>query len=499
MFKRLIRYILILSCSVLTACQPTPDEPVVQNKSDQEMLNIIEQSNDETIVDVPEHYNNSFESTNEQMTVYIDADISMQDSGSCAVYTIKPKELTQADADLILDTFTGDNTLYATNGGTEVITKEHQEEVIVFFERMLAQAETPEAKQELKHMVDYFKIEYDFAQESRYEIPAKTTFSSVFGNQMLRALEFSWNETGTIYGQEGTEEDYLEEKQGLLNSIESAELLSIKGIIDLEGDVEAYIDIRKNNSGKNTSVRYSKYNYKEETLSSFGYPVSEPLPLRISESEAIKLAEDTLCTLGIDYMALTEIHQEKEKHYMKYVRNVDGLLQNEVISCDFDEVNNFRETWQAEYILIMVDDSGIVYFDWRSPSEVVEELTKDVILMDFNEVMSIFEQQMQAEKVFVEPDEKQYITNREFYIDRIELNSMTIAKLDNRKEYYTVPVWDFFGHEVVTYCEDYNEYVLQNGGYNLDENNKRIVENDKLSYVTINAIDGTCINRTIGY
>lgn len=485
---------------LLTGCQQTPEQSAVQNKSDQEMLEIINQSKEKTVekANVPEHYNTTFESANGQMSVYIDADVSMQDALGYAVYTIKPKDLTQGEADIILDTFIGDNTLYATDGGTEVNTKEYIEELIISCERLLAQAETTEAKQELKHMIDYFIIEYEFAKESRYEIPAETTFSSVFCNQMLRALEFSWNETGTIYGEEGTEEDYLEERQGILDSIESGESLSIEGIVDLEGDNEAFIAIEKNNSGKNTSVHYSKYNYKEETFS-IGYPVSEPLLLKISESEAIEIVEETLSSLGIDYMALTEVYQEKEKHHMKYVRNVDGLLQNDVISCDFDEVNNFRETWRAENILIMVDDSGIVYFHWRSPSEVVEELTEDVILMDFEDVMRIFEQQMQAERVFVEPEEKQYIVNREFHIHRIELNSMTIAKLDNRKEYYTVPVWDFFGHEVVTYSEDYKEYVLQNGGYKLDENNQRIVENDKASYVTINAIDGTCIDRNIGY
>jgi hypothetical protein len=345
----------------------------------------------------------------------------------------------------------------------------------------------------------YFKKEYEFAQESRYEIPALTTFSDVFGNQMLRSLEFSWRQTGTIYGEVGTEYDYNIEKEKLMNSIEKGENLAIEGIVDLEGDSEALIQIEKNNSNKNNSIRYNKYNYKEETLSDFGYQVKEREELTISESNAKEIVDGILMKLDIDYVSLVEYKIENKRHCFEFCRSINGLTQNTIVPENYNPFDAYRERWGEEQIYFEIDNTGLAKFVWQSPSDLVEELTESVTMLDFNEIVNGFLEQIAIKKTYISNEDAEYIIKREFYIDSIELSNMTIAKLNNQDEYYAAPVWDFFGYGIITYSDEYSEYVKANGGYKLDEKNQRIIKNDEISYLTINALDGSIIDRSLGY
>lgn len=79
----------------------------------------------------------------------------------------------------------------------------------------------------------------------------------------------------------------------------------------------------------------------------------------------------------------------------------------------------------------------------------------------------------------------EYETNRTFHIKRITLGYSRIydPTTDNDAG-LLVPVWDFIGGFDTT--DD--EYVSKNNG-----------EYSNQSFMTINAIDGTVINRELGY
>ena len=66
------------------------------------------------------------------------------------------------------------------------------------------------------------------------------------------------------------------------------------------------------------------------------------------------------------------------------------------------------------------------------------------------------------------------------------MNLMVIPEKDNPGSYITVPVWDFIAD--VTMDE---KAEMQEGGFDPGETN--------VSIMTINAIDGTVINRVQGY
>ena len=87
---------------------------------------------------------------------------------------------------------------------------------------------------------------------------------------------------------------------------------------------------------------------------------------------------------------------------------------------------------------------------------------------------------------------------------------MQVRKDENNDERYYVPVWDVYGWLYYQFADDYDPYAIVGGAYLVDNNNEREMFSDNItgvpstepseySILTINAIDGTVIDREIGY
>lgn len=100
----------------------------------------------------------------------------------------------------------------------------------------------------------------------------------------------------------------------------------------------------------------------------------------------------------------------------------------------------------------------------------------NVSLLSFDDIMKIFQKQIFM-NVYLDTGypETMHITN-------IRLSYMRMRKPDS-KDYYLLPVWDFLG-----YCTDEDVDDLMSRSW---------YENQ--SFLTINAIDGSIIDRNVGY
>ena len=107
--------------------------------------------------------------------------------------------------------------------------------------------------------------------------------------------------------------------------------------------------------------------------------------------------------------------------------------------------------------------------------------TEHVKLMDFDSIIKIYEQMMEVSNAEVTEFEKQ----RTYHITRAQLGYSRVydPNADNTSG-ILVPVWDFFGG----FDSEIDGYVRKNTG-----------EHSKQSFMTINAIDGTVIDRDLGY
>ena len=142
------------------------------------------------------------------------------------------------------------------------------------------------------------------------------------------------------------------------------------------------------------------------------------------------------------------------------------------------------EPWTYETLKIVVSKDGLEELFYTSPYEMGKTQVENVKLLDFEEIKQIYTEMMQY-KVSNQMD-NEYLKDYQVNIDRITLGYARIYNpaQDNRSG-LLVPVWDFFG----------NSEMTLNG--EAETHDKSSIPNDSL--FTINAIDGTIIDRGLGY
>ena len=142
----------------------------------------------------------------------------------------------------------------------------------------------------------------------------------------------------------------------------------------------------------------------------------------------------------------------------------------------------YREPWNQENIKVVVNDKGVVGFLWEYPPEILDVLNENVAIMSYDEIKEIAKSQLQRSQT---ADEFELSQNgsKTIEINRIVLNMMRVAKKDSSDNYYYLPVWDLLGPTVVSAGEDLEDSTIIS----------------EKSFLTINAIDGSIIDRGLGY
>lgn len=153
-----------------------------------------------------------------------------------------------------------------------------------------------------------------------------------------------------------------------------------------------------------------------------------------------------------------------------YTMEWGGALEN---------MDTDMETWGYEKLNIYVGTDGICKVEFVNLYDIGETKTNQVKLKSFNEIIDIYEKMMQI-KYAVGEEPVKY---REFNIDRITFGYSRIYEPSaDSKSGVLVPVWDFFGSITSEYADEvYTNSVKYQ------------------SYLTINAIDGSAIDRGLGY
>lgn len=234
----------------------------------------------------------------------------------------------------------------------------------------------------------------------------------------------------------------------------------------------------------------------DETTQSYQEIMDEPTT--ISKQEAKDLADAFLQKTGLtDFQYSTgDLYDEKldvrydwdlgetggyrKVYILQYMRSIDGALVTydaaSKHSEGWDGDDYSKKDWSTEVIQFRINDSGIVGFDYNAPLQTVETVVDHAALKSFDEVKSTFESMvvvMNAQDTKLS-DEKPSVTIK---IDRVILGYARISEANSYDTGLLVPVWDFKG-TVTDSLGGYTSYG---------------------SVMTVNAIDGTIIDRTLGY
>lgn len=497
MYKKILLLLLMTVgfCSFF-GCKKTPDNPIVINKNDGALEEKISNNNTNTIL-FPENWEDHFQSTNGFLTVKINADIITPDVTMYPVALIEPMGLIQETADRILDCLIGDAELYQIN---DILTKEKIQKQIEssqnFLEYVLPDyRESDPVYYEWKfkdttEFLNHLYQQWENAPENLPRIKSAGLFESSQGND-VNIIENMLNDS----------EFPPEEIDKFLEALkkESNQKEEIRGEADLGKTSTAVINIFKN-STKNQGVDFHN--------TDFGSPVEELYnaldkeneeKIKISINDALEEAYSVIDEIGIKDMYLYETgyiitYQGEGKEPGHAFRFIFTKSINEVpITCvkGFEiytapNVGGLREPWLDEQLEICIDETGVIDFKWKYPTEIKEIINDSVELLAFDDVRQRFKDHI-LHVMASENDES--IISKTLVIDRSNLGLAKVAQ-KNSEKYMLIPVWDFFGYIIYKYVPGIAE---------TDENNEIIYKHPEYSFLTINAIDGSIIDRNLGY
>lgn len=187
--------------------------------------------------------------------------------------------------------------------------------------------------------------------------------------------------------------------------------------------------------------------------------------------------------------------------YMREINGFPSAFASREIGDRMDDETNSNPSY--ERLFLVIDDEGPVYLYWQTPMEVTRILGTDQTLLSFDEAVSKGKNMIVAHWAYeLERDPGSYVK-----IDKVKLGLCRIAKKGGG--YYYVPAYYFYLDVVPT--EEYqSKYHTGWENYYRDEQailerNNGVVKGDTNGYfreynvVVINALDGTAIDLGKGY
>ncbi|WP_062106734.1 DUF6034 family protein [Bacillus niameyensis] len=463
----------IITVTFLAGCQATPENPVVIQKDTEQMVNVAKtnQNNKKLteMLNAPATLQTSVTDKSGNVVVNANAEVVVPDVEGIPTVRVAKHPFTQEEANKILDYFIGDNELIDENS---IFSTTYTEQLIQW------KAELAQEKNEAKR--DQLAMNIEKLEEMGItETPKEVT--SV-------AKTFEQDEMG---GE------------------------SIKGISHHNSNYN-YIEIINNPAENNYRVFYSKeqkgyaisegyyfneglkINFEKSGLDS---AIMKQLTLSLTKEEAIELATDLISQLGIQDMVLSSFEmvsgsatlqggpvdtQERKAYRLEYVRSINGIpitFTSNGVETDYETDNTTGEKvavgWPNETVHFIIDDTGIVEFSWLSPYELGETVTENTTVKSFADIQDVFEKMSLITHAY--PGEDGAKTTLD--ISKAQLGLMRINEKNNSDTALLIPVWDYFG--TLTYD---------------NEDDEPYIDTDLLnSRLTINAIDGSIINRRLGY
>lgn len=228
-------------------------------------------------------------------------------------------------------------------------------------------------------------------------------------------------------------------------------------------------DEQKENAGFSIDEIRSK---AEETVAAMGFTDFVP-----SGEEYYAVYADVQ-----DYDTIQEAVQ-KIGYGIHFTRKLEGVPETYTADSGMtmpDDGENL--VWPYEKLTLVYSEDGLVNFVWGNPYEVEKVSDEYLFLLPFAEIQNIFEEMII--KKYQDWMKDNDDMKMDFQIGEVRLGYMRVREKGKAQEAAMIPVWDFIGTRKVTYDGEESFY---------DENS--VFE----SALTINALDGTIIDRESGY
>ncbi len=501
--------VIMLAASMLTACQPTPEEPIVINKSEEKVQQVMAAAPEpKKAYEAPETVTDSFKTKDANVTVSVDAKVVVPGVEAFPVVNAVPADISTDFIQTAAQVLMEGKTLYRPRTG---LTKQDIEAEILKLQNALADpehstsdglnADDPKTVADTRKLFEdrivIYQQQYEDApdalvrEEAPIEfLPAKIYEDPVFYQENVNA----WT---------SLEDD--DEAQQLLDEYENEK----KFVADADLDGGYYGRITAS-SYDGFGQRWSRLNFIKGTqLTPNFIPMAnyeEQTATDMTQEEAVALAQQTINKLGLNDMVLSNVwaqtvngsDSEVCSYSMQFIRTYSGIPISGSQFVDEADEALYGPVYESESVYVYIRDKAITSFEWRNPIEVTETENDNVALLPFEDIMENFRTQMAIEYNIIKlshyseenPDFDEYIATIKsggVNISKIELGYMRMSVQDQSGSYRLVPVWRFYGDEsIVTEIEgkDVPSGVSGDGS---------------TLCLTLNAIDGSPVDETMGY
>ena len=465
------RYIAILLCMAVAAgvaaCQKTPDSPIVVGKNNEKLIEKAVTSRD-TPFSAPSRYSADEPLTNPQgsLTVNVDAAVIVPNSDGLSTARVEKHLFTEAECQTYIAALFDGQTTYS---GDVFETKAYYQQTILDWQRQLALETDEQKRQEVQGSIKKFQMAMESLPEGEGLVEAPIEFSTTLSGVPTIFLVSDGNDGK--YRKIFIENNSSTNQYRLIYSIGQNDYAKIGNLW-------------------NVAVRSDIKHGTDE----YGSPDLLPAP-SIEQNQAVNAANELLSLMGVsDYSYKTSslvfgsINGTVQKAYRLSYSRILGNNSFTLTSAPAggggaidDGKGGHIEGWEYESMTFLVNNDGIVSMEWINPYDVSEVITNNTSMMDFNDVMDIFNKMIVVTNAYLSDDMSKTIN-----VDRIELGLMRITDPATRSSGLVIPVWDFFGNVTTAF---------KNGEKSYSE-----LDDDPLnSVLAINAIDGTLVDRSRGY
>ena len=215
-------------------------------------------------------------------------------------------------------------------------------------------------------------------------------------------------------------------------------------------------------------------NIKSDLSAETGYTPEEAYALAMQTADRLNIT-DLACTGQRAYFLTEGGFGVYEFMFTRMVNNIPVTFTND-IGNQFNP-NSVHVSWEYEMLRLFIDETGVCYLKY-APYAIEETVSEQVNMLSFEEVWQI------AELMLPIVNDRFTDYNITININSVKLGFMRIVEEGYPNSGLLVPVWDFMGT-----C------TRQHSGRGTTDK----ADDPYTSYLTINAIDGSIIDRALGY
>lgn len=404
------------------------------------------------------------------MKVSIDAKILIPNLTKFPAAIIQLRDFNKLDLKNIAIGFLGENIRITSNG---YLTKEELSDNIINIKKDILELEQEPESEEKSSLIEQLKM---FLQEFENQLSNYTEFDEM--------PEIDWN--------------------GLSSDVSNIVLTSV------DNDMTSTVFMENSETSTESFIAYYKGNYRYLTEKGYDsimnyrpYEDIKPKGMSLDIQTAKNIADSQLHKIGIrnmDYYGYSirpkenvyePVESSNECFVLHYTRTIEGAPTT-YTNLRAQYSGEYDELWNYEFMSFYIDDSGILAFTWDNPKDVTQIINTNVKLLPFGNIKQVFRDQISIRNKWLD-ERVGYYDETSISITRIELGMMVIKSKDTKGQYLAVPVWDFFG----SYSMVKSDKAVEE--YHLDSKYKDDKIFNSLSYLTINAVDGSVIDRNYGF